>query len=78
MSDLRKPVFDIDYKGFNVKAFYREPSEQYADIVITRDGKPFKTGEYLAYRIWNIAAHFNDMVEDFLADEALEAKHEGS
>jgi hypothetical protein len=70
MSDERKPVYDISHRDWNVKAFYRGEKDQNADIVITRSGQPFREYEYPAYRIWNIAAHFSDMVENFEAEEA--------
>jgi hypothetical protein len=29
---------------------------------VTKDGKPYREFEYPAYRVWNIAAHWVDMV----------------
>ena len=65
-----KQAFKVQYKGFIVTAFYdAEPKAQDAHIVITRDGVPFKEFKYPAYRIWNIAAHFPDMVDAELESE---------
>jgi hypothetical protein len=71
MSD--KEAFKVEHKGFIVTAFYDDdPKAQDANIIVTRDGIPFKEFKYPAYRIWNIAAHWHDTVEATLAEEAAE------
>lgn len=61
-----KEAFNITDRGFNVKAFYLDDDSGNAQIKITCDGKPFREFLYPAYKIWNIAAHFNDLVDEEL------------
>lgn len=50
-------------RGFSIKAHYLcEPSGE-ALIEITRDGEPYRRFLYPAYKIWNLAAHFGDIVD---------------
>lgn len=50
-------------RGFTVKAFYlKEPSGGDALVEIYRDGEPYRRFLFPAYKIWNIAAHFSDIV----------------
>ena len=65
------PEFDITDRGFNVKAFYLiEPAGE-ALIVVSRDDKPLREFLFPAYKIWNIAAHFRDIVDGELAKSAI-------
>jgi hypothetical protein len=51
-------------RGFTVRAFYLEsPHNGDALIEIYRDGTPYRRFLYPAYKIWNIAAHFTDIVD---------------
>ena len=62
-------AFEKSYRGFTVKAFWgNEPT---ARIEITKDDKPYKTFDYPSYRIFNIAAHFEDMIDDELTADPL-------
>lgn len=55
-------------RGFSVRASYlKEPHKGDALVEIFRDGEPLRKFLYPAYRIWNIAAHFNDIVDGELA-----------
>lgn len=61
-----KPAFDITDRGFRVRAWYLEDvpeSKGDALIWIEREGVLLREFEYPAYRIWNIAAHFCDIVD---------------
>ena len=50
-------------RGFAVKAYYlTEPSGD-ALVEITRDGAPYRRFLWPAYKVWNIAAHFGDIVD---------------
>lgn len=67
MSDLRirKEAFSSKEadRGFTVKAHYLEkPNSGDALVEIYRDGKPYRRFLFPAYKIWNIAAHFGDIV----------------
>jgi len=58
-----------DYKGYNVKAWYlKEPNDGLALIEIYKNGELLREFKFLAYKIWNIAAHFEDIVEGELKD----------
>jgi hypothetical protein len=51
-------------RGFTVKASYlKEPNNGDALIEIHRDGQPYRRFLFPAYKIWNIAAHFSDIVD---------------
>ena len=56
-------VFDVSERGFNAKAFYLKAGSGDALVVITKDGKPLREFLYPAYKIWNIQAHFSDIVD---------------
>ena len=67
-----KPQFDIDDRGFNVKAWYLENTEKSkgnALIEIRYDGKLIREFLFPSYKIWNIAAHFNDIVDGELSKD---------
>ena len=60
------PEFSIDDRGFNVKAWYLENTEESkgdALIEVCYNGKIIKEFVFPAYKIYNIAAHFNDIVD---------------
>ena len=48
--------------GFSVKAFYLTNPDGDALVEIYRDGQPYRRFLYPAYKVWNIAAHFHDIV----------------
>lgn len=51
-------------RGFTVKASYLKcPHAADALIEVFRDGKPLRHFLFPAYKIWNIAAHFRDIVD---------------
>lgn len=53
-----------DYKGFNIKAFWGNGAD--ARIELIRDGNLYKEFLYPAYKIFNISAHFEDIVDGIL------------
>ncbi len=55
-------LFDTEYRGFRLRGRYLKDSS-YAYYYIQRDGKYYLSGRCMAYKIYNIAAHFTDMVE---------------
>ena len=66
-----KPVFDINDRGYNVKAYYLKDTEiEKGDalIEIRKEDKILKQFIFPAYKIWNIAAHFNDIVDSEIAE----------
>lgn len=57
------------YKGFTVKSWYlKEPNYGDALIEIFKDGQLHRFFKFPAYKIWNIAAHFHDIVEGEIAN----------
>lgn len=51
-------------RGYTVRASYlKEPRKQDALIEIFRDAKPLRAFYFPAYKVWNIAAHFRDIVD---------------
>lgn len=51
-------------RGFTVKASYlKEPHKGDALIEIFRDGQPHRAFLFPAYKVWNIPAHFSDIVD---------------
>lgn len=61
---MSKVIFDgpkEPYKGFTVKATNSTDGD--ALIEIFKDGQPYHSFLYPAYRVWNIAAHFKDIVD---------------
>lgn len=69
----QEPLFSIDDRGFNVKAWYLEDSKESkgdALVEITKDGKLLREFLYPAYKIYNIGAHFRDIVDGELENNA--------
>lgn len=49
-------------RGFTVKAFYLKEPPSDALVEVYRDGEPYRRFLYPAYKVWNISAHFGDIV----------------
>jgi hypothetical protein len=67
--DSIQPIFDIEDRGYRVRAFYVPETlhdAEYAHLTITRNGDLVQLGYYMAYRIWNLAAHFRDTVDELI------------
>lgn len=65
-----RPEFDINDRGFNVKAWYLkdvEDSKGDALIEIRFNNEIIKSFIFPAYKIYNIAAHFSDIVDGELS-----------
>ena len=65
--EIEKVAFenlDKPDRGYAVRASYlKEPNGGDALIEIFKDGAVIRSFKYPAYRIWNIAAHFSDIVD---------------
>lgn len=62
----KKPLFDITDRGYNVKAWYlRDTKIEKGDalVEIRKNGELLKEFIFPAYKIYNIAAHFGDIVD---------------
>jgi len=56
---------DKPYRGYSVRVSYlKEPDNQDAWVEVFKDGTVVKSFYYPAYRIYNIAAHFSEMVDN--------------
>lgn len=61
-----KPEFDITDRGYNVKAWYVKDTETEkgdALIEVRKEEEIIRRFIFPAYKIWNIAAHFKDIVD---------------
>lgn len=57
-------------RGYTVKASYlKAPNAGDALIEIFKDGQPLRCFTFPAYKVWNIAAHFSDIVDGELAGD---------
>lgn len=62
--EIEKLAFEIpDDRGFTCKAHYLKNPSGDALIEIFRDGNLMREFLFPAYKIWNIAAHFRDIVD---------------
>lgn len=58
-------------RGYTVRAHYlKPPHDADALIEIFKDGKPLSDFRFPAYKVWNIAAHFKDIVDGEIAQSA--------
>ena len=65
-----KPLFDITDRGYNVKSWYlKDTGTEKGDalVEIKKDNKTIRKFLFPAYKIWNIGAHFKDMVDSEIA-----------
>ena len=64
--EQENPQFDITERGYNVKAWYLKDTDTEkgdALIEIKKDEKLLKSFIFPAYKIWDIAAHFSDIID---------------
>lgn len=66
MSEM-KVAFDITERGYRIVALWGESSD--AKVTIHKGDELFKEFEYPAYKIFNLAAHFSDIVDGIIADD---------
>jgi len=62
-----KVAFDHVHRGVRFVATYLSQPAGEALIEISKDGEPLKSVLWPAYKIWNIAAHADDIVADLEA-----------
>ena len=72
----KKLAFKRSYKNFTIKAFWGDESD--AEIIILKDNKKFREFSYPAYKIFNLAAHFEDIVEGELRNSDIGYRIAGS
>ena len=71
-----KLAFEREYKGFKIKAFWGDESD--ARIEITKNETKYKTFFYPAYKIFNLQAHFEDIIDGELKNSVDGYKITGS
>lgn len=59
-----KTAFEGNHSGLHFAAWYLTEPKGDALVEITRDGEMVKSFLWPAYKIWNIAAHAEDIAED--------------
>jgi hypothetical protein len=64
-----KLAFEKTDRGFTIKAYWGDCAD--AEVEITRDGNTFKKFTYPSYKIFNLEAHFGDIVDGFLSSDEL-------
>ena len=64
----KKPIFDIEDRGFRVRTWYSDDDSGDALAEIRKKGKFYRIFKWPAYKIFNIAAHFGDIVDNELKD----------
>lgn len=67
---IKKMAFSskVPDRGFTVTASYlEEPNDGDALIEIFKDGQPYRRFLYPAYKIWNITAHWSEIVSSEIA-----------
>jgi hypothetical protein len=63
--ERKKPEFNISDSGYNVKAWYLKDTDTEkgdALIEIKKDGSIIRKFIFPGYKIWNIAAHFHNII----------------
>ena len=68
--EIESVVFEskTPYMGYSVKASYlKDPHGRDALVEIFKDGQPLREFIFPAYKVWNIAAHFTDIVDSEVA-----------
>ena len=58
-------------RGYTVRAYYlKEPDAGDALVEIFKDGHRLRSFMFPAYKVWNIAAHFHDIVDGEIENSA--------
>ena len=76
-----EPLFDIKDRGYNVKAWYLKDTENSKGdslVEITKEGKIIKSFIYPSYKIYNIAAHFKDIIDSEIENNNIGYQIAGS
>lgn len=59
-------------RGYTVKAYYlKQPNNGDALIEVFKDGNSLRKFTFPAYKIWNIAAHFSDIVDGEIENSTI-------
>ena len=69
--DKEKPVYDITDRGYRIKAWWPQDDSGDADVKIWRDEKLLREFKFPAYKVFNLAAHFKDIVDGELENSNM-------
>lgn len=69
--EIDKEAFKVSDRGFTCIGSYLKQPEGDALIEIFRDGEKLRWFLFPAYKIWNIAAHFSDIVDSELRGDKV-------
>jgi len=58
-------------RGYTVKASYLASPKGDALVEIFKDGEPLRWFLFPSYKVWNIAAHFSDIVDSEIAGDKV-------
>ena len=68
----QKKVFNIESRGFQAQCWYLSDTEESkgdAYIEVKRSGNMLRAFIYPAYKVFNIAAHFEDIIDGELSKD---------
>ncbi len=71
-----KVAFKVEHKGYMAEGFWGDGPD--GRVVVTRDGEFLKEFTYPAYKIFNIAAHWQDIIEGELQGSDIGYRIAGS
>jgi hypothetical protein len=57
-------------RGYTCRASYLKDPDDDALVEIFKDGAPVRSFLFPAYKVWNIAAHFSDIVDGEIENSA--------
>lgn len=60
---MDKLAFYFDHKGYRITATHLDEPKGEASIEIEKDGTSLKTFQWPSYKIWNIPAHIDNIIE---------------
>lgn len=56
-------AFQKIYKKFKIEAYYTDDKDGNAEVIIYHDEKKYQSTMYPSYKVYNLAAHFEDIVD---------------
>jgi hypothetical protein len=77
--EKEEPVFSIDDRDFNIKVWYLEDtidSKGDALVEIRYSNNLIREGLFPSYKIYNLAAHFSDIVDGELSKDDKDRGYE--
>jgi hypothetical protein len=66
-------IFSVESRGYTMQA-WEVPDSHDARVTITHGDAMVREGDYPAYRVWNLAAHFDDMLDEIANGETVHGR----